>query len=252
MFAQILLCFTFFSFSLPVLAWGPEGQTVTVALAEKYLTPQAKAQISKIMNGVSLASVATWADQAKQGQEWSRTASWHYIDREDSKVHKEALNEPTDVRDAITYCQEKLESTISDNEKMVWLKFLVHFVGDLHQPMHVGNPADRGGNNTKISYKGKRVNLHALWDSVFIDEQKLDVNSYAEKLVRQSRPRKVLFETFNADVVIAENMNLRNYLYSFRSGEIDSQYATKAFEVTDERLWTGGVRLASILNEIFK
>lgn len=252
MLIHVVSFLLFTSVSFKTFAWGPEGQTVTVALAEKYLTPEAKAQITKIMSGASLASVATWADQAKNGAEWGRTASWHYIDQESPKSDVKALTEPTDVRDAISFCKEKLESGISDSEKLTWLKFLVHFVGDLHQPMHVGNPEDRGGNLTKITYKGKKVNLHALWDSVFIDEQKLDVNSYVEKLVRQSRPRKVLNETFNADVVIEENLNLRNFLYSFKAGNIDTQYSTKALEVTEERLWTGGVRLASLLNEIFR
>ena len=247
---MIVTCISLFSFS--TWAWGPAGQTITVALSEKYLSPEAKIKISKILKGQTLASVATWADQAKNGPEWSRTASWHYIDREGLDSKNDQINEPADVRDAIAFCQQKLESGISENEKLVWLKFLVHFVGDLHQPMHVGNPEDRGGNLTKVSYKGKTVNLHALWDSSFIQEQKLDVNSYVEKLVRQLRPRKALLETFSAETVIAENLDMRKFLYSFQGGNIDAKYSSKALEVTDERLWTGGIRLASLLNEIFK
>lgn len=252
MFAYTALCFAFLSLSQAVFAWGPEGQTVTVAIAERYLTPTAKAQIAKIMNGVSLQSVATWADQAKNGPEWGRTASWHYVDRRDTKSHGYNLNEPADVRDAIAYSQEKLESQLNNAEKVTWLKFLIHFVGDLHQPMHVGNPDDRGGNQTKVSYRGKTVNLHALWDSSFIDEQRLDVNAYVQKLVRQSRPLSHLNETYSSDVVINENFQMRKFLYSFKGSSIDEGYASKAREITDERLWSGGMRLAAVLNEIFK
>lgn len=249
---RLILGMCLFLISFSTWAWGPSGQTITVALSEKYLTSEAKIQISKILKGQTLASVATWADSAKNGPEWARTASWHYIDRESAVSKNDSINEPADVRDAIALCQQKLESGISETEKLVWLKFLVHFIGDLHQPMHVGKPEDRGGNLTKVSYKGKNVNLHALWDSSFIEEQKLDVNSYVEKLIRQSRPRKALLETFSADAVIAENLSMRPFLYSFQRGTIDASYSVKALEATDERLWTGGIRLASVLNEIFK
>ena len=173
-------------------AWGPSGQTITVSLAEKYLTARARMAVSKILNGSSLSSVATWADQARREEQWSQTSSWHYIDRESAKSQM-----PGNVRDAIEYCREKLSSDDSDSEKLVWLKFLVHFVGDLHQPMHVGNPSDRGGNLTKVSYRGKQYNLHALWDGAFIDDQRMSVSAYVERLINSSRPIGQLRETFS-------------------------------------------------------
>lgn len=238
--------------TLSAYAWGPSGQTITVAIAEKYLSSPARSKISKILGGVSLVSVATWADQARNSPEWGQTGPWHYIDIGGGKGSEKKLREPANIRDAISYCQSQLESGIADKEKVVWLKFLIHLIGDLHQPMHIGDPADRGGNTTRVMYQGKNVNLHALWDGSFIEEQRLSVSSFVDKLIRQSRTQAPLRETFSTDVVIDENFKMRTFLYSFSGREIDLVYARKASEVTDERLWTGGLRLAAILNEIFR
>ena len=250
--SNIFRCLIFCLFSFNAYAWGPEGQMVVASVAEKHLSSTAGVKIKSIIQNSSLADLATWADDARRLPEWNYTGSWHYIDVPVSRKGSLTADVPNDVREAIYFSVEKLSSDLQSGEKLVWLKFLIHFMGDIHQPMHVGNPDDRGGNLTTVSYKGKKFNLHALWDGAFIKEQNLGVKLYVEKLLAQSRPRDTLREIFNPDIVIEENLRHRDFLYSFSNSEIDKIYAKRALDLTEERLWTGGLRLAAVLNEIFK
>lgn len=232
-------------------AWGPDGQTITATIAEKFLSPQAKLQVSRILQGASLASVAIWADKARNTPEWKQSGTWHYVDIDNFRKYT-TTSEPTNVMEAITLAEENLLSSSPETQKAVWLKFLIHFLGDIHQPLHVGKTADRGGNSTKVTFKGRSINLHALWDDAFIKERKLSIEQNVNRILSQGRDQSPLHEKFDSQVAVNENLALRNFVYSFSNGNIDSTYASKATEFTDARLWLGGLRLASVLNEIFQ
>lgn len=236
-------------FSLNVYAWGPKGQEITVIIAENHLTPNAKKGIQKIIgNNSRLSKFSTWADQARNSEEWSHTSGWHYINVEDSGSY---ITSPEDVTGAIEYSLDQLKSNISIAEKLTWLKFLIHFVGDLHQPMHVGKPQDRGGNSTMVNY-GREMNLHFLWDSAIIDRQNLSVVNYVTKLNSRNMSRIPLQKIFTLDEIVKENLLHRKFVYSFKNRMIDQSYEKQSVLIIDERLWTGGLRLAQLLNQLFK
>lgn len=233
-----------------VFAWGPKGQEITVIIAEKLLTQEAKTKLEPVLRGKSLASLATWADQARNERDWKNTGTWHYIDVDDAgALPSGKSNEPGDVRAAIAYAVANFKSNVSADQKLIWLKFIVHLVGDIHQPMHVGRPQDRGGNSTRVNY-GKEMNLHFLWDSAFIEKSGLNPQSYASKLVSESRSQNALRTPFQVEAVIKECFELRPFLYSFSNDRIDATYEKKAMTIVDDRLWMGGLRLASLLNQI--
>lgn len=246
---KLLLTFALFISSFHSFAWGPQGHQVTVLIAEKFLTPKAKAEIEKITGGKPLSSFASWADQARNDPEWNHTGHWHYVDMEDNSFMKSM--EPLDIVDAIPYCVNNLKRATSKEDKFDWLKFLIHFGGDLHQPMHVGRPSDRGGNDTKVEY-GKKMNLHFLWDNGFIEKRGFKPVDYATMLISKSRPQSELRKPFDINSAVSENLALRKFMYSFKDGKIDQAYEEKAFAIMDERLWTGGLRLASLLNSIYQ
>lgn len=251
--AQQIFLTSFFFLSFNAYSWGPKGQEITVLIAESYLTLKATADIKSILGpNITLSSFAVWADQARNTTEWNYTGGWHYIDVADSGTYgHEATQLPDDVLEAINYCVDKLKSNITSTEKTTWLKFLVHFVGDVHRPMHVGRPGDRGGNSTQVSY-GKTMNLHYLWDTAFISKNSLSPAAYANALKSQNRSQIELTRPFSTDVVIKEDLALRPFMYSYKNGVIDGNYEKQAFQIVDERLWTGGLRLASLLNSIFR
>lgn len=250
---QILFSFIILFGLNHAFAWGPKGQEITVAVAEQYLTPNARQKIKDLVGvNQTLSRFSTWADQARNSDEWNYTGSWHFINVDDSGNYDHGTDQtPDDILNAIQYSIVKIRSQAPQAEKLTWLKFLIHLIGDLHQPMHVGRPQDRGGNSTNIKY-GKVMNLHYLWDSAFIEKRSLSVQNYVQKLKSENRPMTELSTFFSPETVINENFYMRKFLYSFQNGVIDNSYENQAFVIIDERLWTGGLRLASLLNSIFK
>lgn len=244
MFKYLLLCLALTSFEAK--AWSLLGQQVTVEIAEKHLTQEARQEIARLLNGKRLSDLAIWADQVRRSSEWSYTNNWHYINVPDS-----SKSVPNDIVGAIQLSRENLSTELPDSQRLVWLKFLIHFVGDLHQPLHVGRPEDRGGNSTKVKFGQKMVNLHSLWDGILLEQRKEDLPASVIRLMSQQRSTSELRKTFDPAIVVDENFKHRKFVYSFSQNEIDETYSSKAMDIVDERLWTGGIRLASALNEAF-
>lgn len=235
---------------LDLHAWGPKGQEITVKIAESYFSPKASKRILEITSNRKISEFSTWADQARNSPEWRETGIWHYINVADNGEYQhDSSASPADVQDAIAYSCERLQSNLPDEQKLAWLKFLVHFVGDLHQPMHIGREADRGGNSTYVMYP-KKMNLHYLWDTALLDSRKLSVDKFVSLLSSQNRSNAALNQKFDSDVVIKENFDLRQFTYSFKNGAISSSYEKQAMDVIDDRLWVGGLRLAQIINSL--
>lgn len=243
-----------------VHAWGPDGHKIVAQIAQDKLSPNAVKAIAKIIPGQDLASVANWADSIKSKPEWVHTKSWHFVDIADHDDYETAEHAPDgDIITAITESVETLKSTSSSAEdKSNALKFIVHFVGDIHQPLHVGRPDDHGGNSIKVMFMGKSMNLHSLWDSGMINKQGMDYMQYARFLQGQS--------SFNAPYdlpeisfsqIVEEDMSSRKEIYNFKpidAGPIklEDGYLKRNLSTMNDRLLKGGERLSTMLNKIFK
>jgi len=251
-----LLCTTL---STSVWAWGPVGHKIVAQIAEDDLTPAAHSAIAEILNGASLADVANWADSVKNSAQWQHTKSWHFVDipdgeRYDTIEHAEHGDAITAITDNVATLKN---AKASADEREVALKFLVHFVGDLHQPLHAGRPTDTGGNSIKVVFMGKSMNLHSLWDSGMITTQNMDYMQYARYLSAQSflNPDYDIPE-LEFSRVIAEDMSYRGQIYDFGRSpsnpvRLDQSYLSKNLATMNARLLNGGKRLAEILNELF-
>ena len=146
-------------------AWGPQGHSVIGLIADGHLKPEVKELIAKKFNINSLADVATWADRTRKKRK--EESSWHYTNIEEGEWAYNAERDCPDgacVTEKIHEFSGILRSTSLRERKKDALKFLVHFVGDVHQPLHLGNLKDRGGGTLRFLYKGKDVSLHYLWD----------------------------------------------------------------------------------------
>ena len=149
----------------PLMAWGSTGHRIVGKVAEKYLTKNANMQIKKILGHNDLSRVSTWADEIKSDPNWKHAYDWHWCtipDGEKYETGKHTGNAIEKVNEFIVTLKKKKSSK---KEKQIALKFLVHLVGDLHQPLHVGNGEDRGGNDKKLKWFGEETNLHSIWDS---------------------------------------------------------------------------------------
>lgn len=243
-----------------VHAWGPDGHKIVAQIAQDKLTPNASKSISQILGNQDLASVANWADTIKSRPEWVHTKSWHFVDIPDDGDYETSEHAPDgDIVDAITDMVKTLKtSSSSDVEKQNALKFIVHFVGDIHQPLHVGRPDDHGGNSIKVTFMGKSMNLHSLWDSGMIKKQGMNYVQYARFLQGQSTftaPYDLPEISFSQ--IIEEDMSSRKEIYNFKpidAGPIklEDGYLKRNLSTMNDRLLKGGERLSKMLNQIFK
>lgn len=243
-----------------VHAWGPDGHKIVAQIAQDKLSPNAVKAIAKIIPNQDLASVANWADSIKSNPEWVHTKPWHFVDIADHDDYETSEHAPDgDIITAITEMVETLKSTSSSAEdKQNALKFIVHFVGDIHQPLHVGRPDDHGGNSIKVMFMGRSMNLHSLWDSGMIAKQGMDYMQYARFLQGQS--------SFNAPYdlpeisfsqIVEEDMSSRKEIYNFKpidAGPIklEDGYLKRNLSTMNDRLLKGGERLSNMLNKIFR
>jgi hypothetical protein len=154
----------------PVHAWGAEGHRLIGELAESQLTPAARAEVSRLLAlepGASLSSIATWADEIRSRE----TAPWHYVNPPPGNCSYERARDCEDGQcavDALIAQVAILQSRDKDEQRLIALKWVVHLVGDVHQPLHAGFKGDKGGNLYQLQAFGRGTNLHSLWDGVLI------------------------------------------------------------------------------------
>jgi len=152
------------------MAWGSEGHQVIALIAQSQLTPKARGEVDRLLKlepGATLDSVSTWADEHRNPS----TAPWHYVNfPRETCVYEQARDCPDGkcVVGAIERQSKILAFATTDEERLAALKFLVHFVGDVHQPLHAGYLDDKGGNTYQLQAFMRGTNLHALWDTVII------------------------------------------------------------------------------------
>lgn len=239
--------------------WGTQGHMIVAQIAEDNLTPNAKRAVTKLLPGLSLAEVANWADSIKGDPEWAHTKPWHFADIPDDEDYGTApQSQEGDVVVAITDMVRTLKDSGADLiDKQSALKFIIHFMGDIHQPLHVGRPDDHGGNSIRVTFEGRQTNLHSLWDSGMIMKNPKDYKQYARDLQTQSLLGGYDIPEVAFSTIIKEDMSLRRNIYDFKpvtEGPVilDANYYRANLALMNSRLLSGGKRLADMLNQIFR
>jgi hypothetical protein len=153
--------------SAPAQAFGDAGHRIAGTIAERFLCEPAAAEVARLGEGASLAELGWWADGIRSQTGWEFTAPWHYINVLDSEsLRVDRASAGDDILWAIEHFSRRLaDDALSERQRALALKFLTHFVVDLHQPLHVGRESDRGGNLVEVILNGQITNLHRLWDS---------------------------------------------------------------------------------------
>jgi len=170
-------------------AWGADGHRLIAALAERQLSEPARREATRLLSlepGATLASIATWADETRS----PKTAPWHYVNfPRDAGCRYEpdrSCVQGACVVSAIERQVALLASEAPDDVRLQALKFVVHFVGDVHQPLHGGYADDKGGNTYQVQFAGRGSNLHALWDSGLIQQWKGGTLALREAIEREA------------------------------------------------------------------
>ncbi len=235
--------------------WGKNGHRVTGKIAEKHLTRKTKKCIDKLLKGQSLAFVSTFADEIKSDRNYNKYYSWHYVNMELNQTYEEAKKNPKgDLVTGIDTCIAVLKNkNSSDEDKAFHLKLLVHFIGDLHQPLHIGRYEDKGGNSVQVQWFGKGTNLHKVWDEHMIDDYKMSYTDLAENSEELSKAQIAIIKKGSIIDWVNEVHEITKEVYSSaKVGEnLRYSYSYNHFGTVRTQLQKGGIRLAKVLNDIF-
>ncbi len=242
-------------------AWGPLGHRLVARLAEPQLTPSARAQTQRLLATErlrSLADVANWADELRERDPalGRRSSKWHYVNIGEHDCRYAATRDCPNgdcVVEAIGAQAAILaDRTRPDAERLQALKFVVHFVGDVHQPLHAGYARDRGGNTFQVHYRGKGSNLHSLWDGTLLNSRGLGETSYLWRLraAKSTRPASAGPYTPLAAAAWAEQSCaiVRAPGFYPPSARIGEDYITRHRLTAERQLQLAGARLAALLN----
>jgi hypothetical protein len=245
----------------PAFAWGKTGHRVVAALADPQLSGLARAHVKELLGVESLDEAATWPDEMRSAPDpfWQKTATpWHYVTL-NGVIYDRAPPEG-DALEALNRFRATLrDPNASLADKQLALRFVVHIVGDLHQPLHVGKCCDRGGNEVKVKWFGRDLNLHSVWDSALVDDEQLSFTELAAKLQRHTSNEDVVrWWDINPRDWISESGQLRETVYPAPNSkdpkappELSYGYVYKFTPVMEQRLKQAGVRLAAYLNDIY-
>lgn len=254
---RLLLILSLITLSLPTFAWGPKGHDVVAYVAECHLSKRAAAQLDELLGGYSPVYWANWLDNASNTPQYRYTKTWHYMNIDEGKDIETMEREPKgDLLTALEGIIAGLKShKLSRENESLYVKMLIHLIGDLHCPMHAGHKTDLGGNRIKVRYFGKESKLHSVWDSSIVEsahrwsysewQQQCDrlSNEEAERVCQGS-----ITDWFRETVEICRDV----YASSPEGSNLSYDYVAKYSPVVEQQLVRGGHRLAAILNEIYK
>ena len=252
----------------PAAAWGPIGHRITAQIAQDNVSGKSRAMIEEILGHEGLAEASTYPDEQRSNPDpfWQTEASpWHYVTLPTGKSVDELLHPAEgDAETAL----ERFTATLRDpsasrQDKALALRFVVHLVSDLHQPLHAGNGTDRGGNDVFVTWFDEPQNLHWVWDEGLILRQQLSYSEYVERLEARTTPEEVV-QWWDADPAdwIGESVTLRDRIYPKTGAEegmgtkespvyLKYQYAYDWTPTMEQRLQMAGIRTAAYLDWVF-
>ncbi|MGY1530335.1 S1/P1 nuclease [Luteimonas sp. A649] len=247
-------------FAGDALAWSAEGHRIVARIAEANLTPEARAEVDRLLADEpepTLAAISTWADeQREKDPDFARmTARWHYINF-DGRC---GFEPPRDCRGnncIVTQANLKFRTLADpqaeDASRAAALKYVVHFVGDLHQPLHASPRDDKGGNDYQVNLDGEGSNLHRIWDGTILARRELAAEAYAAELMQTPLPDD---PTLGSDRPILEwalescRLVEAGDIYPADGAHaIDTAFLDERRPLAERRLREAGHRLAALLN----
>lgn len=241
------------------LGWGADGHKISVQIATHYLDAKARAEVKALLGDQTLVDIAIWADAVRKEPAYKWTDSFHGVRIPPGAKGFEMARDCRDGNCAVSAI-ERFTATLRNkratlDERREALKFLVHFVTDIHCPVHASYPQNKGGGDTKVFFFDQNTNLHKVWDSMLIGRAKKPWRQYAKDLcsgitvkqhedwAKDMNPADWATESYRLAVSNAHPIP--------KDGHLGQEYFDRNLPVVNERLSMGGVRLAVLLNQIF-
>lgn len=247
-------------FAFTLISWGVIGHRTIAKIAENHLTPKAKATVKDLLATEEMPLTSTFSDEIRYNDAYKYTTPWHYINLPKGLGYKEFVaavkaDTSANVYNVLLKMEKEVKNPSNTKEQKTFaLKMIIHLVGDLHQPMHVSREEDQGGNKIKLKFQGKDTNLHSLWDSGLIE---YNGKTFTEMATALDNVNDVKIKKWQADDVtkwLFESYQIANQLYAEveKNPELDYTYYPKHSEIYKERIQKAGIRLAGLLNTLFK
>ena len=242
--------------SISLQAYDAIGHRVIANIAYDNLNCKTRHSVDKALGKHGIIYASTWADEIKSDKKYDYCYPWHFQNLKDSLSVDDLnylLNNPKSEGEHLFYAIDQMISRLKKDKKDTEaLKFLVHFVGDLHQPLHLGRFDDLGGNKVKTMWFGKEINIHSLWDTYLIENKKYTYSEFSDYLNDKFAGKRKQFAKNSINESVIESYNLRNNIYAYdMNNKNNYHYVYRFSESLDEMLFRGGLQLAKILNEIY-
>lgn len=267
------------SISASAFGWGNHGHRVIAELAQANLSPQTRKAMQTLLAGSSLPDASVWADQMRAKPDHAKfwgydySANWHFINIAAGHHYADSNKNPHgDAYSALLACTAILQNRdpapgpVKDGlvlylgkdlqtaaAKTLALKFVLHLIADLHQPLHLGYAEDHGGNDIAVLWSGKSSNLHALWDSkLFNGSVRQHVVRLMDTLERMDKNKRKVLEQSSVEAWIEEALPLRDRIYSDLPSQTKQEsYKSTFLPLADKQLLRAGLRTAAYFNEVF-
>lgn len=239
-------------------AWGPLGHEVVAEIAARELTPEATAMVEDLLGdraGPALREASTWADGLRAFEGLGMTAPYHYINFPRTSCTYVARRDCPGGR-CVVGALERFAAQVRDGAsreaRAAGLKWVLHLVADIHQPLHAGFGEDRGGNDFQVRWRGEGTNLHALLDSGLLRTRRLRAVGMADRLTRRlpaPAPDTLRWSQDAPRRWAEESCRTVDGVYP-ASSRIDTAYAERTLALLETRLLLAGHRLAAALNAL--
>ncbi len=238
-------------------AWGPKGHAVVADIAARHISKKTAQKIDAVLGGETMVEVSSWADNVRKDPRYAHTATWHFVNVDPGYTYQTMPKDPAgDVYVKLLEITEALKSdTLSAEQEKVNLMLLIHLVGDLHCPMHVGHRDDLGGNRIPVQWFGQPTNLHSVWDSKLVDAcrpwsysewtENIDRNLTPEQIRRITQPS--VMEWMEQTMALCEDI----YANTPSEGNYSYDYSFQYAPAVKQQFLQAGLRLARLLEEIY-
>ncbi|WP_291078176.1 MULTISPECIES: S1/P1 nuclease [unclassified Empedobacter] len=243
------------------LAWGLTGHRVVSQIAEQHISKKTRKKITKIIGPQKLAYWANWPDFIKSDDSWKHADSYHYVnipgdlDRAQFDVALDGTSDDNMYKKGLFLINElKNNKNLTIEQKQHDLYFLIHILGDAHQPLHVGRPDDLGGNRIKVEWFRDKVNIHTVWDSKLVDYENYSYTEYSNLLdIATKEQQKTMQEGTFADWIYGSYI-IANRIYAGvkMDDKLGYRYHFDNKKTIEDQMLKGGLRLAKVLDEIYK
>lgn len=259
-FLKLVLLLTALNSTSMSFAWGITGHRIIAEIAERNLSRKAKKEIKKIIGNQKMAYWANWPDFIKSDKSFQYADSWHYINIPGNLPYevfvtelKNSSNENLYKRISIL-ADDLKKGDLPSEKKQQYLYFLIHLLGDAHQPLHIGRADDLGGNKITVEWFGERTNIHSVWDSKLVDYEKYSYTEYADVLNILSKKQIKDIQNGTLEAWLYDSYSISNVIYDGVKSNDHLKYGYPYLhkEHVEQQLLKGGLRLSKMLNEIFK